>query len=93
MIDDLRRELVEKSLGAAAEISRRDGRIEQLQKTYAHLDQERMELTVELERIRRQCASEAEEIAQLRDRFIQTNRLLHSQSVRLAEHENVHVAR
>ena len=38
-IDRLREELAVKSVSAAAEINRRDGRIEELQKAYAHIDQ------------------------------------------------------
>jgi GT2 family glycosyltransferase/glycosyltransferase involved in cell wall biosynthesis len=60
-IEALRQELGDKSVRAAAEINRRDGRIEELQKAYAHLDQllhdeqaERNKLFAELERLRRQ---------------------------------------
>ena len=38
-IDGLREELTAKNLRATAEINRRDGRIEELQKAYTHLDQ------------------------------------------------------
>ncbi|MEO6872695.1 MAG: glycosyltransferase [Chthoniobacterales bacterium] len=38
-IEGLRKELGERNIRAAAEIGRRDGRIEELQKAYAHLDE------------------------------------------------------
>jgi GT2 family glycosyltransferase/glycosyltransferase involved in cell wall biosynthesis len=64
-IDRLREELAAKSVRAAAEINRRDGRIEELQKAYAHLDQllqgahaERNQLFAELERVRRESLEE-----------------------------------
>jgi len=60
-IDRLREELAVKSVSAAAEINRRDGRIEELQKAYAHIDQllkgeqvQRNQLFAELERVRRE---------------------------------------
>jgi len=60
-IDRLREELAAKSVSAAAEINRRDGRIEELQKAYAHIDQllkgeqvQRNQLFAELERVRRE---------------------------------------
>ena len=43
-IDGLRQELVAKSVQAAAEINRRDGRIEELQKAYANLERQRNEI-------------------------------------------------
>ena len=53
----MREELAAKSVRAAAEINRRDGRIEELQKAYAHIDQllqgeqaQRNQLLAELER-------------------------------------------
>ena len=61
-IEKLREELAAKSLRAAAEINRRDGRIEELQKAYAHLDgllrneqAQRNHLWGELERSLREC--------------------------------------
>jgi GT2 family glycosyltransferase/glycosyltransferase involved in cell wall biosynthesis len=60
-IERLREELAAKSVRAAAEINRRDGRIEELQKAYAHIDQmlqgeqvERNRLLAEMERTRRE---------------------------------------
>ena len=60
-IDGLRQEVATNSARAAAEIHRRDGRIEELQNAYAHLDQilkgeqtQRNQLYAELERVRRE---------------------------------------
>ena len=60
-IDGLREELAAKSIRATAEINRRDGRIEELQKAYAHIDQllqreqaQRSQLLAESERTRRE---------------------------------------
>jgi GT2 family glycosyltransferase/glycosyltransferase involved in cell wall biosynthesis len=75
-IDGLREELTAKNLRATAEINRRDGRIEELQKAYTHLDEllkKREVLVVEL--------------AQTRERFQQTNQLLQTLSIRLADAE------
>ena len=59
-IEGLRQELVAKSVKAAGDIHRRDGRIEELQNAYAHLDkllqgeqEQRTKLFAELERVRR----------------------------------------
>ena len=104
-IDQLRRELASNSVRAAAEINRRDGRIEELQKAFAHLDQilqgeqtQRNQLYAELERVRHDTREQLEaarqqldrdqnEIAQVRERFVQTNQLLQKNSIRLAEFE------
>jgi len=100
-IDQLRQELSAKSVRAAAEINRRDGRIEELQKAYAHLDQllqreqtQRNQLLAELERTRQELESarqhsawDAEEIHKLRERFSQTNQLLQKTSIRLRDFE------
>ena len=124
-IDRLREELAAKSVSAAAEINRRDGRIEELQKAYAHIDQllqgeqvQRNQLFAELERVganpgknstplasnprrrskqalaskseaaRQQFERDQQEIAQLRQRFAQSNQLLQKTSVRLADFES-----
>lgn len=100
-IEGLRQELVVKSVKAAAEINRRDGRIEELQKAYAHLDQllqselaQRNQLFAELERTRRefqnvrqQSARYVQELETVRKRFAQTNKLMQNMSIRLADFE------
>ena len=60
-IESLRQELTAKSVKAAADINHRDGRIEELQKAYAHLDQlllgeqaQRSKLLAEFERVRQE---------------------------------------
>lgn len=60
-IEGLRQELALNSIRSAAEINRRDGRVEELQKAYAHLDKllqdertQRERLYAELERVRRE---------------------------------------
>ncbi len=75
-IDGLREELTAKNLRATAEINRRDGRIEELQKAYTHLD----ELLKKREAL-------VLELAHMRDRFQQTNQLLQTLSIRLADAE------
>ncbi len=75
-IDGLREELTAKNLRATAEINRRDGRIEELQKAYTHLD----ELLKKREAL-------VLELAHVRDRFQQTNQLLQTLSIRLADAE------
>ncbi|HEY3663541.1 MAG TPA: glycosyltransferase, partial [Chthoniobacterales bacterium] len=67
IIEGLRQELVAKSLKAAADVNRRDGRIEELQKAYAHLDQllhgeqaQRTQLFAEFERTRRESLENVE---------------------------------
>jgi len=59
-IEHLRQELAAKSIQAAAEVNRRDGRIEELQKAYTHLDKllgdervQRNDLFDQLEKVRR----------------------------------------
>jgi GT2 family glycosyltransferase len=86
-IEGLRQELAAKSVRSAAEINRRDGRIEELQKAYAHLDQvlarevsQRDKLLAELERTRG-------ELATVRRRFSQTNQLLQKSGTRNSELE------
>lgn len=66
-IEGLRQELALNSIRSAAEINRRDGRIEELQKAYAHLDQllfgeqtQRTQLFGELERVRRESWEQLE---------------------------------
>ncbi len=100
-IDRLREELTAETLSATAEINRRDGRIEELQKAYTHLDQlilqeqdqrnkllqKREELLVELTRVRDQREELVVELARSRDRFQQTNQLLQTLSIQLAETE------
>jgi len=93
-IDRLREELAAKSVSAAAEINRRDGRIEELQKAYAHIDQLLKGEQAQLEKIRReswetrqQSQRDQQEIAQLRQRFAQSNQLSQKTSVRLADFE------
>jgi hypothetical protein len=102
-IDGLRQELANKSVRAAAEINRRDGRIEELQKAYAHLDQllqreqvQRKQVFAELENNRRESREKLEaarqhsehEITQVRERFVQTNELLQKLSIRLTDFES-----
>ena len=86
-IEDLRKELGATSVNAAAEINRRDGRIEELQKAYAHIDQ----LLLREHDQRNELLKERQELlgnlAQVRDRFHQTNQLLQTLSVRLAHTE------
>ncbi|MEO7723461.1 MAG: glycosyltransferase, partial [Chthoniobacterales bacterium] len=60
-------ELVAKSVKAAGEVNRRDGRIEELQNAYAHLDQllraeqeQRTKLFADLERVRRETWEQIE---------------------------------
>ncbi len=148
-IEGLRQELVAKSVKAAADVNRRDGRIEELQNAYAHLDQllraeqeQRTKLFADLERVRRetweqleaargqvesvtqqlenfrhrdtatrqemargreelaavrqqshqQSGRDKQEIAQLRERFVQTNELLQKTSIRLTEFESRNVS-
>ncbi|MGI8956700.1 MAG: glycosyltransferase [Chthoniobacterales bacterium] len=66
-IETLRQELVAKSVKAAADLNRRDGRIEELQNAYAHLDkllhgeqEQRTKLFAELERVRRETWDQVE---------------------------------
>ncbi|MEO7723781.1 MAG: glycosyltransferase [Chthoniobacterales bacterium] len=66
-IETLRQELVAKSIKAAADLNRRDGRIEELQNAYAHLDkllhgeqEQRTKLFAELERVRRETWDQVE---------------------------------
>jgi len=89
-IEELRQELAVKSVKAAAEINRRDGRIEELQKAYAHLDQllqselaQRNQLFAKLEKARR----DVQELETVRERFAQTNKLTQNISIRLADFE------
>lgn len=91
-IEDLRRELGTKSVSAAAEINRRDGRIEELQKAYAHLDEllrREHDHRQELMASRQQAL---EELTQVRERFNQTNQLLQNLSVRLSRFETANTA-
>jgi GT2 family glycosyltransferase/glycosyltransferase involved in cell wall biosynthesis len=106
-IEQLRQELAAKSVQAAAEISRRDGRIEELQKAYAHLDHlllgeqaQRNQLLSELERTRRESDQQskraqeqldrsARELAETRDHLLseleRTRREFDQQSKRAQE--------
>ncbi len=93
-IEGLRHELNGKSVTAAAEINRRDGRIEELQKAYAHLDELlrrehdlRNELVAEQSRLQTSRQQAVDELAQVRERFTQTNNLLQNLSVRLSRFE------
>ena len=93
-IDVLTQELTGRSERAALEIGRRDGRLEEMQATLRHERAEFFRLREELARSQEQtreasdrCARGATELEELRARFIQTNHLLHSQSVRLTEFE------
>ncbi len=70
-IEDLREELTAKSIKAAADLHRRDGRIEELQNAYAHLDkllhgeqEQRRTLFAELERVRRETWQQLEAVRQ-----------------------------
>jgi O-antigen biosynthesis protein len=72
-IEELREELAAKAVRATAEIYRRDGRIEELQNAYAHLDQllqreqgQRNQLFAELADARQQSARDAEELQSAR---------------------------
>jgi len=76
------------------EIGRRDGRITELQAAYGHLDKlllheraERDKLLAELTQAREESRPTREAMEELRSRFIQTNRLLHSYSLQLEERE------
>jgi GT2 family glycosyltransferase/glycosyltransferase involved in cell wall biosynthesis len=100
-IEDLRRELAANSVRATAEISRRDGRIEELQKAYAHLDQllrheqnQRNELWAEKERLRHEAEQAREEVAKqatryqkLQKRLADKDRLLQDLGVRQSDLE------
>jgi GT2 family glycosyltransferase/glycosyltransferase involved in cell wall biosynthesis len=79
-LEALRQELAGQQTRAVLEIGRRDGRITELQNAYSHLD----ELLLREQAGRNKLL---EELNHARDRFNQTNRLLHSQSVQLAERE------
>lgn len=94
VIDVLRKELNAKSLSATAEINRRDGRIEELQKAYAHLDQllareqaQREDLLQNRAELLQKRGELLGDLAQARDRFQQTNQLLQTFSIRLADSE------
>ena len=79
-IESLTQELAGQQTRAALEIGRRDGRITELQNAYQHLDDLLLREQGSRERL-------YQELQQLRDRFAQTNRLLHAHSVQLAESE------
>lgn len=89
--------LIGESTRTALEIGRRDGRIQELQTAYAHLDQlllreqegrnKLLRHIAHLEQETAQLDKLREEAAQLRDRFAQTNRLLQSYSVQLSDRE------
>ncbi len=72
IIDGLRLELGENNVRAAAEINRRDGRIEELQKAYAHLDQ----LLQRSQESHRTVLSEQTRLTQERDQLAQRIRHL-----------------
>lgn len=97
-IESLRQELAAKSIQAAAEVNRRDGRIEELQKACTHLDKllgdERKDLLDQLEKLRHrheiarlEKETARQELAQARSRFLQTNELLQKLSIRLQQVE------
>ena len=86
-IEGLRQELAVKSVRAAAEINRRDGRIEELQKAYAHIDQLLQQELTQRNQLVAQITRDAEEITRLGERFVQTNQLLQKISIRLADVE------
>ena len=86
-IEGLRQELGVNNVRAAAEINRRDGRIEELQNSYARLDEM---LEREQERSRsalREQIRLGQERDHLAERFTQTNQLLQNISVRLSDYE------
>jgi len=94
---EARNELETKSVTAAAEINRRDSRIEELQKAYAHLDdvlrgeqertraewQELYQHWVEARNELEKLSQVQKDLAQVRERFVQTNQLLQKTTVRL----------
>ncbi|MEO5717227.1 MAG: glycosyltransferase [Chthoniobacterales bacterium] len=68
-IETLRQELAAKSLKAAGDLSRRDGRIEELQNAYAHLDkllhgeqEQRTKLFAEFERVRGETSEQLDRV-------------------------------
>ncbi len=77
-IEHLRDELAAKSIKAAADVNYRDGRIDEMEKLNAHLDQI--------------FRAHAEEVTKLQNRFSQTNQLLQTTSVRLSDFESRHAA-
>lgn len=78
-----------KSLSQAAELERQLSAQEESHRTELGFRQERHQ--TELEQMREGYETEQQrlntEVAQLHDRFLQTNQLLHSKSISLAEHE------
>ena len=97
-IDRLREELAVKSVSAAAEINRRDGRIEELQKAYAHIDQllkgeqvQRNQLFAELERVRREFWEELNAARQQAEAARQQAEAAHQQAE--AAHQQAEAAR
>jgi GT2 family glycosyltransferase/glycosyltransferase involved in cell wall biosynthesis len=88
VIEDLRRELAAKSVSAAAEINRRDGRIEELQKAYAHIDELLLREQGQRNQLLAELQNESRRTQELRERFVQTNQLLKQTSVRLSDFES-----
>jgi GT2 family glycosyltransferase/glycosyltransferase involved in cell wall biosynthesis len=91
-IDGLREELTAKNLRATAEINRRDGRIEELQKAYAHLDRilqgeqaQRNQLLAELEKTRREFSDQDQRAQAQLNRDAQELESARQQSARAAE--------
>jgi GT2 family glycosyltransferase len=91
VIEALQKEIGANNVRAAAEIGRRDGRIEELQNTLLRV-QRQSELSRQgSETLLRREQQQREELSHVRDRFNQTNQLLQTLSVRLsaAEERNV----
>ncbi|HEY1769661.1 MAG TPA: glycosyltransferase [Chthoniobacterales bacterium] len=84
-IESLRQELAVKSERLALELGRRDGRITELQTAYKHLD----ELLLREQEGRNKLIAQIETNRQeSSERFAQTNRLLQSYSIQLADRES-----
>jgi len=90
-IHALTQELTGRSERAAREIGQREGRITEMQTSLLHerteLEQVRKELARSQERNRADNQRNAIELEGLRARFVQTNQLLQSQSIRSTEFE------
>ena len=91
-IEQLRQEMALNSIKATGEINRREGRIEELQKAYAHLDQLRGQVQDRYDTTYQELTIKAKEVTDLRDRFTQTNQLLQTNSIRLTDLETRYVS-
>jgi len=65
----------------------RDGRITEMEKNAARLERERMTLQTQARELAARAALSNAEVQQVRERFVQTNQLLHRNSVSLAKSE------